>query len=82
MRSLLSQKLTRTDISELESLARCSSSATVRELLREIARTDISELESLARCSSSATVRELLREIARTARDGEDIVAAKPSNAR
>lgn len=39
MRSLLSQQLTRTDISELESLARCSSSATVRELLRDIART-------------------------------------------
>ena len=55
----------------------------MRSLLsQKLTRTDISELESLARCSSSATVRELLRDIARTARDGEDIVAAKPSNAR
>ena len=36
MRSLLSHELTSNEFSELESLARCSSSATVRALLRDI----------------------------------------------
>ena len=38
MRSLLSHKLTGPELSELEALARCSASPTIRDLLREIAR--------------------------------------------